>query len=143
MSIAPWDWLRYFNQPVEVAIAGTGSAVQVLSADPMRVLIIFANVNTSSIWSVSTNPSVNQQSGMGINGNQGPFVLDYEHFGSLLTVPWYAIGQNIGTLTVITLSMSTWPVEAYGGKYDATALSDAIQRFSRRERHPDSTGQST
>lgn len=132
-TIAPWDRLPYFNQPVETSYPIIISPQQIAMGNPNRVALILAlsgslglNITVSypipiafaqaisiaqPVVTVSTDaaaPSAGKGIILPITGE--PIIIDWRKFGPLVTVPWYALSTVPTTafVTAFEVTMNRW-----------------------------------
>lgn len=108
-SLAPWDAIPYFQQPVEGKLTLTGfGAPPSIPADPNRVaLMVQGNSAGNVVMSLKNDPLT--QSGFIIINTLPPVSLLFSEVGPLCQQQWYFIGGVGGIVTFYAVSLSKWP----------------------------------
>jgi hypothetical protein len=112
MDLAPWDELSYFSLPTINSFDVSGlTAVQVTSANPMRVGLILNAAAGGTVW-FSTDPAVDASGnrGIGLTNQTTPLILIHRHHPGLPQQAWFAVGGMPGVkATVMEITMLRWP----------------------------------
>lgn len=110
LGLPPWDELKYFNLPTENTFNNTTpNTTPIAQANPNRVLLIIATVQTTATINVSTKPGVTAGTGFALDTNVR-LELNAKDHPQLCQAAWYA---NIGvgmSVTVIEVILNSWPV---------------------------------
>ncbi len=108
-TIPPWDQLQYFDFPRITQPTLGAVSLQVLTADPRRVGIIFSNGQGAIQAYVNPGPQPTPIYGMVLAAGTNIYIPNF-YWGPLTQVEWYASAPGGPVpLNIIELLLRDWP----------------------------------
>ena len=110
--LPPWEANRWFQLPtVEDVNMGLAAPVQIVSADPMRVGLMFLDHNGGNTkWIYSPSPTVSATSGHQYPQGSVPVEILHKDWGPLVQGEWWGFAPTGNVVcTVVSLALRDWP----------------------------------
>lgn len=117
--LPPWDQQGYFQKWQNATFTSGGPLIKLASADPMRILIVFASMVPGSQWFISPDPKSGTGSyGIPVNNAGLPIVINWSWWGPLAQSEWWGFCTAAGPIYVLTQALKTWPTQEEGSLSD-------------------------
>lgn len=109
-KLPPWEEIQFFNDPVVTVLPAPHAGVQVVAANPQRVVLVLSCA-TAGNAQLAPFVSTLTQGGIALDSSTPTIIITEKDHGPLCTCAWFSVILMAVPLTVVEVILRQWPDE--------------------------------